>query len=570
MGRIEPNDQQLAAVGGFESGANAVWEAGAGAGKTTTAKAAAFRHAVARISGNYAGHYLSFNSSAAKAARPGFPRNVRCTTIHSLGWQVGKEYADLNRVPGLGAPRQPAFKVAEMLGIRHSIPGDAGLIAPKVQARIVLDTVKKFCEGIEPEITAGHVPFQKTLSDEANDALKPVIVPLARKAWQLMCDLDSKLNVPHDAYLKMWWLAGDIRIPAEFVILDEAQDSNPLAAAIVLAQADHAQLVAVGDSCQQLYGWRGAVDALATWPAEQKFFLTKSYRYGPELAYEANKWLSVLDAELRVEGASPTPTLMTELDAPDAVLCRTNSQAMAEVIAALAAERKTALAGGDANMKWFIEDALRLKAGEGGASHPDLFGFASWANLQDFVDNEPDGGDLRPLVDMVESHEPEELTHVVDALVSADEADVMVSTVHKAKGAEWGTVRIAPDFRAPGRDRDGKLKPIPKDVAMCAYVAVTRGRKAVDRGGLAWIDDYMPAPMPTRPRPLATPQRRAVVTATATATATLTISHADLEAWARRPLSDAEVAEVGRRLASSSVPDAFGELVALMDLGRSA
>jgi hypothetical protein len=50
----------------------------------------------------------------------------------------------------------------------------------------------------------------------------------------------------------------------------------------------------------------------------------------------------------------------------------------------------------------------------------------------------------------------------------------------------------------------------------------------------------------------------------------LTISHADLEAWARRPLSDAEVAEVGRRLASSSVPDAFGELVALMDLGRSA
>jgi hypothetical protein len=87
---------------------------------------------------------------------------------------------------------------------------------------------------------------------------------------------------------------------------------------------------------------------------------------------------------------------------------------------------------------------------------------------------------------------------------------------------------------------------------------------------LAWIDDYMPAPTPARPRPLATPQRRAVVTATSPATAPLTISHADLEAWARRPLTDRDVAEIGRRLASSSVPDAVSEIVAAMDLGSSA
>ena len=50
----------------------------------------------------------------------------------------------------------------------------------------------------------------------------------------------------------------------------------------------------VGDSQQQIYTFTGAINALAQVGAEQRTFLTKSFRFGPKIAEVANDVLDLL------------------------------------------------------------------------------------------------------------------------------------------------------------------------------------------------------------------------------------------------------------------------------------
>lgn len=66
--------------------------------------------------------------------------------------------------------------------------------------------------------------------------------------------------------------------------------------------------------------------------------------------------------------------------------------------------------------------------------------------------------------------------------------DVTVSTAHKAKGLEWGRVRIGDDFRGPEQNKEtGELTmPSPEELRL-AYVAVTRAETELDPGSLSWV-----------------------------------------------------------------------------------
>ncbi len=71
-----------------------------------------------------------------------------------------------------------------------------------------------------------------------------------------------------------------------------------------------------------------------------------------------------------------------------------------------------------------------------------------------------------------------------------------MSTVHKAKGREWSTVRIAEDFTEPldPDNLDAAGEPLPGRIepgeARLAYVAVTRAQHRLDLGGLSWINRH--------------------------------------------------------------------------------
>ena len=474
-GGMQPTDQQQAVVAACASGANLVIEAGAGTGKTSTLRMAASAMAGRR------GPYLAYNKITATEARRLFPPNVTCRTAHSLAYSAaGFQYS--HRLPGQAA-RVPAWAVANMLGIGEPLRlGDDLLLTPGHLARIVMGTVERFCHSADPDISGDHVPDVNGIDPVSFAELTWWTVPYAKRAWLDLQRPDGELPFKHDHYLKMWQLTGPV-IQAEFVMFDEAQDANPVTTAIIRGQRD-TQMIAVGDSCQAIYGWRGAIDALATWPAGQRLQLSHSFRFGPAVADEANKWLDMLDAPYRLSGTALLESTVGTVIDPQVVLCRTNAEALIQARAFLEAGRRVALAGGGGDIRSLAVAALDLQAA-GRTSNPELAAFQSWHAVQDFVRTDTAGADLAASVRLIDLYGAVGVLGILERLAPGGRADVTVSTAHGAKGREWERVRIAGDFREP---RHG---PVPRADAMLAYVAVTRARRELDRAGLTWIDGHI-------------------------------------------------------------------------------
>lgn len=431
-----------------------------------------------------AGCVPTHNSIATEAASR-FPANTTCSTAHSIAWHAGGKFWGAR----LRMPRQTGKRAADALGVTAPVVlGKDVRLTPAKVGSLALRTVKAFCSTPDREITAAHVPqIPGCDTPESHAALVKVILPLAEAAWADLSPREGKLRYTHDYYFKRWQLSGP-RLDYDVIMIDEAQDVDPVLAAVIKAQT-HAQLVIVGDRCQSIYAWRGSADIMGDFPDAIICQLTKSFRFGPAIAAEANRWLTLLDAGLRMVGHDPVPSTVGPVTDPDAILCRTNGGAVAELLKAHEAGRDVALVGDGRDIREFAEAALRLQE-EGWTSHPELQDFVSWGQVQMYVlEGDVGSEDLKVAVKLIDDHGAETVIEAIDRLVPEDAADVVISTAHKAKGREWNYVLVGSDFRKP---RDGE-DPDQAEL-MLAYVTVTRARLRLDRGSLAWIDDHLTAP----------------------------------------------------------------------------
>lgn len=471
-----PTGEQQTAIDAFTTGNDLRIQAGAGTGKTSTLKF------LAAAKPGQQGVYVAYNSAIKNEAKRSFPRTVRCTTSHGLAFStVGVRYKHR-----LGGARVPAYKAAEILGIVERIrPGVRPPLAPPQVASLVMATVKRFTYSADRKIVERHVPKPTGYSFDDRAELAAELLPFAERAWQDLTHPGGRLKFEHDHYLKMWALHGP-KIEGDYLMLDEAQDANPLVTALVLDQA-HMQRVAVGDSCQQLYAWRGAEDALSHLPGRE-LALSQSFRFGPAIASEANRWLGLLDAPLRLSGYDKIQSRTGSLHRPDAILCRTNAGCMAAAMSLMNTGVRVAIVGGGGAILAMAYAAIELKAG-GTTSHPELVAFDSWEQVCEYAEHDVDGADLKPLVDLIEEHGPDKLIRAVKSLSDESSAQVTVSTAHKAKGREWSTVRIGSDFYPPKPDPETGQRLVSKPLAMLAYVAVTRAREVLDCESLAWVSE---------------------------------------------------------------------------------
>lgn len=479
-GSYAPTAEQEAIITTAAAGGHLVVEAGAGTGKTSTLVLAA------RAMPRRRGLYIAFNRSIAREAQAKMPDNVTASTAHSLAFRaVGRRYKDR-----LDGPRVPAAKAAQFLGITQDFIVGELRLSPSRQAVLAQDTVGRFCYSADRDITTGHVPFIKGIEPGERDALSRHLVPLARRAWEDLQHTSGKLKFGHDHYLKIWQLSKP-SLPADVVFLDEGQDSNPVLIDVIRGQ--DCQQIVVGDSAQQIYGWRGAEDALINWPAQHRLQLTQSWRFGPAIANEANVWLAELGMGMRLTGNPAKNSRTGPLSGgPRTVLCRTNATAMGRAMAALAEGERAAIVGGTSSMRRLAEAARDLQAGRA-TSHPELFAFETWGQVQAYAQDQPEeAGELSTFVELIDDHGAEEIITATGRLGNEKGAGVLFSTAHKAKGREWAKVQVADDFREP---KPGQR--VARADAMLAYVTVTRAMGWLDNAGLAWIHDRR---NPTGPR----------------------------------------------------------------------
>ena len=446
-----PTPEQHAIADAVATGQSLRVLALAGTGKTTTLQLAAQSLRGRRVL------YLAFNRSVAEEARTRFPRHVDARTAHSLAFAaVGRAYG-ARLVASPFAIRQVWPRWADTRLRAQGLDRAQGLAA-------VTQTLAAFLHTTAAHPTSAHVPPVAFAGRDPADraAARAAVVDLAHYFWRHMQDPHSDCPVTHDVYLKRWQLSRPA-LPYDVILLDEAQDADPVLLDILRHQS--AQLVLVGDPHQAIYGWRGARDALAGWRG-LTLPLTHSWRFGPEIAALANAALTRLGAPYPLVGAGPS----TPPQGPAAYIARTTLGLLGETVRLIERPTRVALLGGAETVAGLLEAAHTLQRGLR-PRHPDLALFEDWADLQ-AASETPAGAEFRPLVDYVE-HQRDRVPHVVHQLrtetVEPPAAQAVLTTCHKAKGREWSTVTCAGDFRWPRYAED-------REEAHLLYVAITRAR----------------------------------------------------------------------------------------------
>jgi superfamily I DNA/RNA helicase len=445
-------------------------DAYAGAGKTTTLRLLA-------SSTSARGLYLAFNRSIAENARGKFPTQVACATSHSLAFRaIARSFG------------YPEWKltgtltlntVVEAFRMPENLTFYSGLSLSKWSyCSVLLEAVKRFLLSNDEDPQQAHIPRYGCL--EALDAggfaqFTDQVISHVKALWDAMRHKNAGLPLGHDGYLKLWALSQP-KARVDYILVDEAQDLNPVLVG-VLKRMD-CPIVYVGDPYQQIYEWRGAVNAMAEVSTPHHVLLSQSYRFGPAIASAATAILSSLGAKPPVRGLDAIQSHLAAVH-PQVILSRTNAGVIGNILKCLSSRMPCHVLGGTSGLEMLLTDVRRVKQGQAGQSS-ELLGFATWKDVMSFS-TRTEGEYLRSLVNLVQEFGEERMLKAIAGCVPNEgDAQIVCSTTHKAKGREWGYVAIDPDFlsaRPPSPHSDHQ-ESIAAELRLL-YVAVTRAKYAV-------------------------------------------------------------------------------------------
>ncbi|MCY4592905.1 MAG: UvrD-helicase domain-containing protein [Alphaproteobacteria bacterium] len=421
----------------------------AGTGKTTTLLAIART----RKTRGARGLYLAFNRSIAEESQPKFAgTGVTARTMHALARRaVGERVREL--IPGRARCVMDA-------GVLRRIPVPQGWNMYRLGGAVAR-TMAGYCASDDPEITRDHavaaltamVGDPETLPPgpargRASAATRQLADGVTEMTRDWLAQSEASGTYTHDMYLKALErnpaLCARAFAGQQYVMIDEAQDLNPVQSSIL--EQSGLPLVAVGDSYQQIYAWRGAEDALDRFGGDE-FLLTGSFRFGAAVARAGMDILASRpdggpDQALR--GLGPGP-IEGWVGPKGGVICRTNAGVI-EASLDLSARGLSIHIDNFDHIVTEVEslDALRLGRREEIRSQA-VQRFASWEEACAEAEYGPDG-EMARLVTLVEDDGLEQIRGLERWMQRAGEPVVTICTGHRSKGLEWPAVRLWSDF----------------------------------------------------------------------------------------------------------------------------
>lgn len=433
----------------------------AGSGKTKTAEMIAAQDP-------RKGLYVCYNKNIQTVASRRFGKNMLCKTGHALAFGAMRMYEQKHRLSG----RLFGSDVADLLGIP-----DAGHIRRSTIGQWVLNTIDNFCNSASRSISTQH-----TVGAPRHSTLAHSVAMWANRLWSEMTDPTASVPITHDVYLKQFQLR-EMKLPSdiEFVILDEAQDSNPVILDIIEGQS--CPIIKFGDQFQSIHLYRGAVNAM-TQDCGRTFHLSQSWRFGPRIATLARSILSHVRRPPHVP-IRGNPTLDTRIvdtvPAAQTTICRTNVQLFAE---AVECDDRMHIVGGGEELLKLIAGGWSLFVGQRVRHVPTLARFKDYQDLEQHAEESTDR-ELVLLTKIIKeygSKVPHLIADVERRLVpDRQEAARILTTAHRFKGDESPNVRLADDFPTladlDAVDKEGrpKLAPEERDQELhLLYVASTR------------------------------------------------------------------------------------------------
>ena len=443
----------------------------AGTGKTATLAMIARAHPDEKIL------YLVFNNRNRQEARGKFPVNVNVHTIHSFALS-----ASGGKYDGFESLRPSRF--LKHFGARKEV------LATLTQMFLVY-----FLNSPHPRLEDATGPFKAYLPEELQALLerdKGRIVEVAREATTAW--YKEKKNCPHDFYLKLAHRDGKFQgklARYDRVLVDEGQDLSPIM--IDALSGYRGRIVLVGDTHQQIYGFRYAEDAMRRFPHDELYDLTLSFRFGPRIAGFTKRFIrhGKDDGGFVIRGDRGKASRVCVYDSLDtlalkddtAVLCRTNFALFKNAMDLLARRKEFRFERDISAELYRTLDVYWLQVGERERIRDELIrSFEDVEGLTDYAEALEDY-QLTKMVEIVDTYEPDfpdivyELLRLCRDRGEGREGSVTLSTIHASKGQEYDNVVLDDDAIANLEVSEGFPRQ-PEEINV-AYVGITRAKKTL-------------------------------------------------------------------------------------------
>ena len=460
----------------------------AGSGKTTTIIEYARTRPVSSTI-----LYLAFNKSVKLEAIRKFAKygleNVKVETAHSLAYRY--------IVPKNGYTVRPqgykTYEIAELLGLKS----DGEKHAEFIIANHVNKFITYFCNSNKQRVH--ELNYLDLVTDSKAKAFVSGFYPYIETQTRILLGKMDKgeTDVTHDFYLKKFQLMNPV-LPYDYILFDEAQDASPAMLDIVLSQK--AVKVIVGDTHQQIYGWRHAVNSLEK-ADFRTYRLSNSFRFSQDIADLASE---VLSRKSHIATYQPFPITGTGTIGKintKAVIARTNLGLLLKAIEYISEKKNVKQIYFEGNINSYtyadegasLYDVLNLYNFKPQLIKDKLIkGMQDMDELENYIEKTEDA-QLSMMVEIVKEY-GNEIPGIIKKLkekqVENDEkekAEMIFSTVHRCKGMEYDSVQLVNDFIT--EEKLGKLMhgSEVKEINMgklgeeinLLYVALTRARSSL-------------------------------------------------------------------------------------------
>jgi len=426
---------------------NGIIEAVAGSGKTTT-----IVEALKLIPTNQSVLFIAFNKHIADELAKRVPINCDARTCHSLGFEILRK--------NMGRLKLNENKVANML--KYTIWTEEERKANWSFVRPICKVIS-LCKSL-------YIDYDPSIADILDIDYPPNI------NWsfgELVWDLFQKDKVID--FDDMIWLPVtlDLKFPKyDWVFVDEAQDLSPIQIEFIYRLVG-GRLIAVGDSHQAIYAFRGA-DTLAMSRLREAYNATElplsiCYRCAKSIVNEAKKLVPHIEA-YQTESGLVKIIKEYSLKDNDFVLCRTNAPLVSACLDEIGQGKKAIVRGRD------IGESLMELAEELSKKGDFLTNLYDWRNnAVERARTESKKIAIEDKADTLQLLYSKKMLYRIQEIFSNNLTGIIFSSIHKAKGLEAENVYILrPDLLPhPKAKKDWQIE----QEKNLKYVAITRAKK---------------------------------------------------------------------------------------------
>jgi len=468
-------EQQAIIDAAVQTNDNLIVSALAGAAKTSTLVMLA--HALAESQPRLEILCLAFNKRIAEEMSSRLPPNCTAMTLNSLGYRTWAAALGRNR---LNVDFKKGFRIMSEV-IEEQTRDDKQALYPQMGELMRIVSFGKACGYVPTGEWEGRAKplmddsdfflhIEQQLSGLEQSIVREATIRSIREALKGTCDFDDQVFMPT--------IFGAAFPLYKLTLIDEAQDLSALNHAMLRKIVGTRRLIAVGDSCQAIYGFRGAhEDGMSE--LQRKFNmkelrLTTSFRCARAIVKAAQWRAPLMRAPDWAEEGTVTSLAQwraTDLAEEAAVICRNNAPLFGLAIKLLKAGRPAELGGKD-----IVQSLLKIMGKFGDARLPQqhvLDCIDAWeAKERDKTKPRAHGR----IADQAECMRifAQQGDNLGDALhyarhISDLHSPLKLMTGHRSKGLEFEHVYFLDEHLISSKDQDPNVR----------YVIQTRAKKTL-------------------------------------------------------------------------------------------